>query len=96
MRDYIKYLKRGYGRVSQMAAMDLRSGRIAPERARQLIEDYEGRKPHSLELFLDYVGLTEAEFNEVVQQTVVPPHQPDFSVIQWAPKPWDFDRWRRR
>lgn len=95
MRDYIKYLKRGYGRVSQMVAMDLRSGRISPERGRELVEEHEGRKPHSLQIFLDYVGLTEAEFNEIVGRTAVAPHRPDFAIARWAPKPWDFDRWHR-
>jgi len=95
MRDYIKYLKRGYGRVSQMVAMDLRNERIAPEKGRRLVEEFEGMKPHSLQIFLDYVGLTEAEFNEIVARTAVAPHKPDFAIARWAPKPWDFDRWHR-
>lgn len=95
MRDYIKYLKRGYSRVSQMVALDLRNGRISKERGQGLIDQFEGRKPPSLELFLDYVGLTEAEFNEVVGQTVVPPNQPNFNKNEWAPKTWDFDHWYR-
>lgn len=95
MRDYIKYLKRGYGRVSQMVAMDLRNNRISPEEAHELVDEFEGRKPHSLEIFLDYVGLTEEEFNEIVNRTAVAPHRPDFAVARWAPKPWDFDRWHR-
>lgn len=94
-RDYIKYLKRGYSRVSQMVALDLRNGRISKERGQELVDQYEGRKPPSLELFLEYVGLTENEFNEVVAQTVVPPHQPDFGTNEWAPKTWDFENWYR-
>lgn len=95
MRDYIKYLKRGYGRVSQMVAMDLRNGRIAAEKGRQLVDEFEGTKPQSLQIFLDYVGLTEAEFNEIVSRTAVAPHQPDFAIARWAPRPWDFERWHR-
>lgn len=95
VRDYIKYLKRGYSRVSQMVALDLRNGRITKERGQELIDQYEGRKPPSLELFLDYVGLDEFEFNEIVAQTVVPPHKPEFGKNEWAPETWDFDRWYR-
>lgn len=95
VRDYIKYLKRGYSRVSQMVALDLRNGRISKERGQQLIDDYEGRKPPSLSLFLDYVGLEEDEFNEIVRNTVVPPHEPVFGANEWAPQTWDFDRWYR-
>ena len=94
-RDYIKYLKRGYARVSQMTALDLRSGRISKDKADALVAEYEGKKPRSLELFLDYVGLSEAEFNEVVGQTVVPPHEPQFNTNEWAPEPWDYERWYR-
>lgn len=94
-RDYIKYLKRGYSRVSQMVALDLRNGRISKDRGQQLIDQYEGRKPPSLELFLEYVGLTESEFNDVVSQTVVAPYEPDFNKNEWAPKTWDFENWFR-
>ncbi len=52
MRDYIKYLKRGYSRVSQMVALDLRNGRIDKTRAQQLVDEFEGKKPPSLEIFL--------------------------------------------
>ncbi|KKB79412.1 ATPase [Devosia limi DSM 17137] len=94
-RDYIKYLKRGYSRVSQMVALDLRNGRISKERGEELISQYEGRKPPSLELFLEYVGLTESEFNEVIAHTVVSPNEPDFNKNEWAPKTWDYENWYR-
>lgn len=95
VRDYIKYLKRGYSRVSQMVALDLRNGRISKERGQELVDGFEGRKPPSLSLFLDYVGLEESEFNEIVRNTAVPPHEPEFGTNEWAPKTWDFDRWYR-
>jgi N-acetyl sugar amidotransferase len=94
VRDYIKYLKRGYGRVTQMTALDLRNGRISPEKARQLIDDHEGRKPHSLPIFLDYVGLSEEEFNQIVAKTVVPPYEPDFNA-GYSPQTSDFENWYR-
>jgi hypothetical protein len=95
VRDYIKYLKRGYSRVSQMTALDLRNGRIAQDEARRLVREYEGRKPPSLALFLDYIGVTEDEFNAIVAKTVVPPHTPDFATIPEGAKTWDFEQWYR-
>lgn len=95
VRDYIKFLKRGYSRVSQMAALDLRNGRIDMDAAKRMISTYEGRKPPSLTLFLEYLGLSEDEFNEIVLKTVVPPFEPDFQKIEWAPKTHDFNRWYR-
>ena len=95
VRDYIKFLKRGYSRVSQMVALDLRNGRLTKERADELVGQYEGQKPPSLKLFLDYLSITEAQFNEIVMQTVVAPHKPDFSTIDEAARTWDHDRWYR-
>ena len=95
VRDYIKFLKRGYSRVTQMTALDLRANRIDKKVADSIVEEYEGRRPASLELFLEYLGLSEDEFNEIVMKTVVPPHQPDFAAIRNADKTPDFDRWYR-
>ncbi len=94
VRDYIKYLKRGYGRVTQMTALDLRNGRIKPTEARHLIDQYEGRKPPSLDLFLEYLGIIEVEFNNIVAKTVVPPHEPNFNA-EYSPKTSDFNDWYR-
>lgn len=95
VRDYIKFLKRGYSRVSQINAFHVRGGRMTPEEAASLDAQFDGRKPHSLEVFLEYMGLSEEEFNEIVSHMVIPPHQPNFSDIEMAKKPWDFDQWYR-
>jgi hypothetical protein len=70
VRDYIKHLKRGYGRVSQMCAIDIRNGRMTLDQASPLIAE-EGKRPPSLGTFLEYVGITEDEFNAYVAATVV-------------------------
>ncbi len=95
MRDYIKFLKRGYGRVTQMTALDIRNGRMTKEEADKLVRDYEGRKPPSLGVFLEYLDMTEAEFQDAVAKTVVAPHKPDFGANEYAPKTHDFDSWYR-
>jgi hypothetical protein len=94
VRDYIKYLKRGYGRVTQMTALDLRNKRITQNKALDLINEHEGRKPPSLVLFLEYLGITEDEFNAIVAKTVVPPNEPNFNA-DFAPKTADFNNWYR-
>ncbi|MFQ5890820.1 MAG: N-acetyl sugar amidotransferase [Gemmatimonadota bacterium] len=95
VRDYIKYLKRGYSRVTQMTALDLRNGRISKDEAERLIARYEGKRPPSLDIFLEYVGLTEDEFNETVLNTVVPPFEPTLDAIEPGEKTWDFEQWYR-
>lgn len=94
VRDYIKWLKRGYGRVTQMTALDRRRGRISKHEATTLINDYEGNRPASLDLFLEHIEMTEAEFNEAVRATVVPPHVPNFNAPHGT-APHDFAQWWR-
>jgi N-acetyl sugar amidotransferase len=86
VRDYIKHLKRGYGRVTQMTALDVRYGRMTLEEANKLVAGHEGRRPQSLDFFLEYLDLTEDQFNTIVSKTVVAPHEPDFKTIQLAPR----------
>lgn len=94
-RDYIKYLKRGYARVSQINAFHVRSGRMSSEEANTLNAEFDGRKPGSLQVFLEYMGLTEEEFNQIVGQMAIPPHKPDFDSIPEADQVWDFGQWYR-
>jgi N-acetyl sugar amidotransferase len=84
IRDYIKYIKRGYSRVSQMATLDIRHGRLDRETAMRVIKEHEGKKPRTLPIFLEYVGLTEDEFNEIVAKTAVPPYEHDFTRTDLA------------
>lgn len=95
VRDYIKYLKRGYSRVSQMTALDIRNNRITKEAADRLIQAHEGKRPASLDLFLEYLEMSEEEFNLIVMNTVVSPNKPDFANIPRGEKSWDFDLWYR-
>jgi N-acetyl sugar amidotransferase len=95
VRDYLKFLKRGYSRVTQMTALDIRNGRIEKAEAEKLIAEWEGKKPPSLELFLEFLDMSESEFNDIVGRLVVPPHKPEFQTVKWAKKTPDFDRWYR-
>lgn len=95
VRDYIKYIKRGYSRVTQMTALDIRNGRLSKEKAEELVTEWEGKKPPSLEIFLEYLNITEAEFNEIVKKLVVPPFEPNLERIQLGIKVHDFNSWFR-
>lgn len=95
VRDYLKYLKRGYSRVTQMTALDIRNGRMNKVDADRLIAEWEGHKPPSLELFLEYLDMSEQEFNDIVEKLVIPPFEPDFKVIRWGKRTHDFDAWYR-
>ena len=94
-RDYIKWLKRGYSRMSQINAKNLKENRITIEEAKALNEKYDGIKPKSLDIFLEYVGLTEEEFNSFIKPMVIPPHNANFKNNNISKKLWDFDQWYR-
>lgn len=94
-RDYIKYVKRGYSRISQLNAIKVRKGNMTPAEAQRINEELDGRKPESLEIFLEYVGLTENEFNEIVKSMTIPPYEHDFSSDIKSEKAWDYDMWYR-
>ena len=94
-RDYIKFLKRGYSRVSQINALNVRHKRMTPDEAKNINEKFDGRKPPSLEVFLEYVGLTEEEFNQIVDKSIIPPNKPNYKTNEIAKKTWDFEQWYR-
>lgn len=64
---YLAYVKFGIGRCTSDAAHEVRDGHITREEAVSLVHRYDGEFPakHFAE-FLDYTGLTEAEFWGVV------------------------------
>jgi N-acetyl sugar amidotransferase len=94
-RDYIKFLKRGYGRVTQMTALDLRNGLLDKKQADELVETFEGKRPPSLDLLLEYLEMDEPEFEELVSQMAISPHKPFFDSIPVGPKTPDFEKWYR-
>ena len=97
VRDYIKYLKRGFGRTAHLTSIDIRNGRKTRTEGAALTEEFDGRRPASLDLFLDYLGIDEAEFMEIVRPHAVAPHvMPELSEVartDWIPS--DFDDWTR-
>lgn len=94
-RDYIKFIKRGYSRVAQINSFHVRNGRMTTEEARKINEEFDGQRPPSLDVFLEYVGLTEAEFNEIVTASAIPPYAHDFSANKTAQPTWDAVHWYR-
>ncbi len=94
-RDYIKCIKRGYSRVAQINAFHVRNGRMTTEEARKIDTEFDGQRPPSLDVFLEYMGLTETEFNEIVKATAIPPYYHDFAANKTAKPAWDAVQWYR-
>jgi hypothetical protein len=95
VRDYIKYIKRGYTRPTALASIDVRHGRLEREDGVKMINEYEGKKPASLEIFLEMVGLTEQEFFEIAKSHTVSPWKLNVFEQEAGAKLPDFKQWTR-
>jgi N-acetyl sugar amidotransferase len=95
VRDYLRFIKRGMGRSNHLACIDIRDGRLSREEGLRLIAEHDGKRPASLDVFLEVTGLTEAQFNEIAAQHVVYPHQHDPSTVTRGPELWDQKLWNR-
>lgn len=94
IRDYVKYLKRGFSRITHLTTLDIRHGRITRDKAMQLIKKYEARRPHSLGVFLKYLGISEKEFNRICLMHLIRPAFPiNPAKLKKSKKLWDQDLW---
>jgi len=94
VRDYIKYLKRNFSRMTHLTAMDIRYGRLTRDEAIDYIEKYEHIKPRSLDLFLKILDISEDEFNNIVSMHLIPPAERiDPNSLPYGKKMWDQDLW---
>jgi len=66
IHDYLKFIKFGYGRGSDHACKDIRSGVMTREQGIEMVRKYDHVKPRrDLERWLEYVGMTEDEFDTI-------------------------------
>jgi N-acetyl sugar amidotransferase len=93
VRDYLKFIKRGYGRTAHLASIDVRNGRLTREEAMKLLAEHDGKRPASLDVFLKYTGLTEEQFMEIATRHIVAPHVFDPDTVPgeelWDQRLWD-------
>ena len=66
IHDYLKFIKFGYGRGSDHACKDIRAGVMTREQGIEMVRKYDHVKPRrDLERWLEYVGMTEDEFDAI-------------------------------
>ena len=95
VRDYLRFIKRGMGRTNHLACIDIRDGRLRREDALRLVAEHDGKRPASLDVFLEVTGITEAEFIEIASQHVVHPHRHDPGKVTPGTPLWDHKLWNR-
>lgn len=94
VQDYLKWIKRGMSRMTHLASIDIRNGRMTHEEGLKMIAQYEGFRPASLDVFLKAINMTEAEFNRIALSHIVAPQVPiDLSKVKLGPELPDQKLW---
>ncbi|MHB8669429.1 MAG: N-acetyl sugar amidotransferase [Acidimicrobiales bacterium] len=65
IHDYLKYLKFGYGRATDHVCKDIRAGRMTRDEGVEMVRRYDHVRPRDLQRWLQYVGMSEEEFDRV-------------------------------
>jgi N-acetyl sugar amidotransferase len=66
IHDYMKWIKFGYGRCSDHVSKDIRTGYMTRDEGVELVKKYDHVKPmRDLNRWLEYVDLSEGEFDEI-------------------------------
>ena len=69
IHDYLKFVKFGYGRASDHASKDIRSGLISRDEGIEIVRKYDHVKPTvDLNRWLTYVGMKEDEFDSICDE----------------------------
>lgn len=95
MRDYSKFVKRGYGRANHLLSIDIRNGRKTREEAAAIESEYDGKRPASMDWFLQNLKMDEQEYYDILKPHQVHPWQFDAAKVEPGPVMPDFDQWDR-
>lgn len=68
MHDYTCYLKRGFGRSSWQASVDVRNGLLTRSEAFKLVEKYDQEEPEALDYFLETTGMSKEVFYDLINE----------------------------
>lgn len=67
VHDYAKFIKRGFGRGTDHASVDVRSGLLTREEGFELAKKADSERPEALDYYLEITGMTEKEFIETLR-----------------------------
>ena len=96
VRDYLKFIKRGFGRTAHLTSIDIRNKRLTREKAIELVNKYDGKRPSALDVFLKMLDITEDEFNEIVAKHVFSPYEHNFSKTEKGKELYDIKEWIKK
>lgn len=68
VHDYGKFIKRGFGRGTDQATVDVRAGLMTREEGMELAKKIDSERPGALDYYLKITGLEEREFIEAIKK----------------------------
>lgn len=68
VHDFTCYLKRGFGRSTGQASVDVRNGLLTRNEGFELIKKHDQERPDALDYYLKITGLSEADFYRVMRE----------------------------
>lgn len=95
IRDYCKYIKRGYGRTNHLTCIDIRNNRLTREEGWKLTQQYDGKRPASLDHLLEFLQITEEEFTDILSKNRVSPWEFNPSKVEMGEPLPDMKKWDR-
>jgi N-acetyl sugar amidotransferase len=66
VHDFTCYLKRGFGRSTWQASVDVRNGLLTRREGFELIKKHDQERPQALDYYLQITGMSEGEFRAVM------------------------------
>lgn len=68
LHDYIKFLKYGYGKVTDHASREIRLKRLTREEGIELVKKYQNIKPKDVETYCSWLGISSSELFQMVEK----------------------------
>jgi N-acetyl sugar amidotransferase len=93
MRDFLKYSKRGYARTTHLTSIEIRNGRMSRNEAKDKVGEFEGKRPYSLDLFLEFLEISESDLFEILNTKRIDPWDGKIPVAI-GKRPHDFQDWQ--
>jgi N-acetyl sugar amidotransferase len=68
LHDYIKFIKYGYGKVTDHATREIRLRRMTREAGIEFVRRYQFVKPQDTGVFCEWLGMTESELFDLIEK----------------------------
>ena len=85
IHDLLKIFKHGYSKVTDHACREIRHGRLSRVEGVKIVKDLRFQKVQYLDLFLNWIGMTERGFNFILDQ-----HRNSYFWKQDIQRKWQF------